>query len=223
MTTENPNPVNLVPEGRANEDFQRQETPANTQSTETRPPSGLSTSTEATEESLSTYAERTVEAIIARDTPGSASLLPPLAQKQEKAEQAKVSMSEEISIIPRAATSIIPRDGAGDVTTTHVESCRVGRLIAHLNNAHLTQTNISLTPPMSKISWIVLELDDQLPRKPRAPPHSIRFLGREPIPQVATNPMKICPELVRAENSLRCNCPQVGEHYCGNILLPRTP
>ena len=161
MTTENSNPVNVVLEGRANEDFQRQETPANTQPIETRPPSGLSTSTEATEESLSTYAERTVEAIIARDTPGIASLLPPLAQKQEKAEQAKASMSEEISITPRATTSIIPRDGAGDATTTHVESCRVGEISRSPKQRTLAQTNISLTPPMSKISWIVLELEDQ--------------------------------------------------------------
>ena len=128
MTTENPNPVNVVPEGRANEDSQHQEIPANTQPTETRPPSGLFTSTEATEESLSTYAERTVEAIIARDTPGIASLLPPLTQKQEKAEQAKVSVSEEVFITPRAATSIIPRDGAGNATTTHIDGCGVGEI-----------------------------------------------------------------------------------------------
>ena len=130
MTTENPNPVNVVPEGRANEDSLHQEIPANTQPAETRPPSGLSTSTEATEESLSTYAERTVEAILARDTPGIASLLPPLTQKQEKAEQAKVSVSEEVSITPRAATSIIPRprDGAGNATTTHMDGCGVGEI-----------------------------------------------------------------------------------------------
>ena len=135
MTTENPNPVNVVPEGRANEDSQHQETPANTQPAETRPPSGLSTSTEATEESLSTYAERTVEAIIARDTPGIASLLPPLAQKQEKAEQANVSMSEEISITPRAATSITPRNGADNATTTHMGSCQVGE-ISRIQTTH---------------------------------------------------------------------------------------
>ena len=106
MTTETPNPVNVVPENRTSEESQQQEIPANTQLTETRPPSGLSTSTEATEESLSAYAEGTVEAIIARDTPGVASLLPPLTQKQEEAQRAQISESVEIPITPRAATSV---------------------------------------------------------------------------------------------------------------------
>ena len=127
MTTETPNPVNVVPEGRVSEETRHQEMPANTQPTETRPSSGLSTSTEATEESLSTYAERTVEAVIARDTPGIASLLPPLTQKQERAERAKVSVSEEVSITPRAATSVIPHHDAGNATTTSRGWWRCGR------------------------------------------------------------------------------------------------
>ena len=49
-------------------------------------------------------------------------------------------MSEEVSITPRAATSVIPHDGAGNATTAHVDGCGVGE-ISHSSKQHTLDSN----------------------------------------------------------------------------------
>ena len=87
MTTEAQNTAGVTSENSRPEETVQNE-PNNTNvSNEPRPPSNFSTSSEATEENLSTYAERTVKAIIARDNPGTSrisSLLPPLTEHTEE-------------------------------------------------------------------------------------------------------------------------------------------
>ena len=61
---------------------------------EPRPPSNFSVSSEATEESLSNYAERTMKAIIARDQPGTSgisALLSPLNERTEGTSEDKTA------------------------------------------------------------------------------------------------------------------------------------
>ena len=61
---------------------------------EPRPPSNFSVSSEATEESLSNYAERTLKAIIARDQPGTSgisALLSPLNERTEGTSEDKTA------------------------------------------------------------------------------------------------------------------------------------
>ena len=94
MTTEVKNTAGVTSESsRPEETVQSEPNTANV-SNEPRPPFNFSTSSEATEESLSTYAERTVKDIIARDNPGTSgisTLLPPLTEHTEETSKAKAS------------------------------------------------------------------------------------------------------------------------------------
>ena len=102
MATEAQDAANIASENNFNEET-RSRAPADNNQPIDRPPSNFSTSIEATEESLSTYAEKAVKAIFARDSPVIASLLPPLTERTKETLGSEASESDERTIRPKTA------------------------------------------------------------------------------------------------------------------------
>ena len=83
MTTETQGTSGVTSEDSRPEELDQAVPGSVTTVSEPRPPSNFSGSSAATEESLSTYAERTMKAIIARDQPWTSALLSPLNEQTE--------------------------------------------------------------------------------------------------------------------------------------------
>ena len=114
MTTETQDTSGVTTEDSHQEELDQAAPGSVNAASEPRPPSNFSVCSEATEESLSNYAERTMKAIIARDHPGTSgisALLSPLNEWTEGTSEDKNAEHKRLDACPQGDPEVSQHTG----------------------------------------------------------------------------------------------------------------